>query len=69
MEIISSVDIKNINESVMMELIDNLKKKINEFEIDKLKKEIKGELDENKKAILAQKMIEIKRGSVEYENN
>jgi DNA primase len=69
MDIINSVQIKEINESIMMELLDNIKKKINDKKILELKEEIKNELDSNKKALLAQEIIEIKKGSVENENN
>jgi DNA primase len=69
MDIISSVEIKEINESVMMELLNKIKKKIKTREIDKLKEEIRNEYDINKKVILTEKMLEIKKGSVENEND
>ena len=68
MDIIKSVKIKEVSETIMEELIRNLKKKIKDNEIKKLKNELQKEFDINKKIELAEKIAEIKKGSVEDES-
>jgi len=67
MDILSSIEEKELTGSAMLELIRRLKKKMKEQEIEKLKMELKKELDENKKTTLALKIVEIK-GSVSDED-
>lgn len=57
-----------LNEEGMLELIYKVKKKIQEQEISKLKNEVKSEFDIHKKLALLEKIAELKKGSVEYEN-
>lgn len=68
MDIIESVKVQELSESAMVELLNNAKKKRKEKEIQKLKEELKKELDINKKIELAEKIAEIKKGSVEDES-
>lgn len=67
MDILSSVEERELTENAMLELLRMVKKKIKEQEIEKLKLELREELDENKKTALALKIVEIK-GSVSDED-
>lgn len=69
MDIIENVKIQELSEKAMEELIANAKKKWKEKEIKELKEELKKELDINKKIQIAERIAEIKKGSVENESN
>ncbi len=69
MDIINTVQIKEVNEELMNELILKLKKKIKEQEIQNLKAELKTEYDVNKKIALTEKIAEIKKEVSKDENN
>lgn len=67
MDIISESKNLELSEASMFELLMNIKRKIKDQEIKKLKEEIKKELDINRKTELLEKIAEIKKGSVENE--
>ncbi len=67
MSILKNEEEKPVTEEAMKELLHKLKKMIKEQEIEKLKQELSQEFDENRKTILAEKILEIK-GSVADEN-
>lgn len=69
MDIISNGESTALTEAAMIELLQIVKKKIKEHEIQKLKEELKKEYDVTKKMALIAKMTEIKKGSVENEDN
>ncbi len=68
MDIIESVRIQELSDEAMIELLEKLKKKMEQEEIKCLKKELKNEFDPNKKMELAKKLVEIKKGSVKVES-
>lgn len=69
MDIINNEKDFCLSEEGMLELLYKVRKKIQEQEIKKLKNEVKNEFDINKKMALLEKIAELKKGSVENENN
>lgn len=68
LDIISKEIEMEISREIVLELINQYKIKENNNKIEEIKKEIKNELDVNKKEELLKKLTELKKGSVENEN-
>ena len=63
MDVISNVNINDLDEKIFMDCINLVKKKAKDKEIKKLKEELKHTMDENKKEEILQKIVSIKIGS------
>ena len=64
MDIINNISYEELHEKVFLDSIDLIKKKRKQFEIKKLKEELKNTLDEEKKEEILQKIVDLKIGSV-----
>ncbi len=69
MDIIKISNIDELNEKIFMDSINLIKRKNIDEEIRNLKKQLKNSLDENEKEKIAQKIMDLKVGSVDYERN
>jgi len=64
-----TINFEELEEKTFIEYINVIKKILNREEIDRLKQELKVEMDINKKVEISKKILELKKGSVKNDRN